>query len=299
MEKRGAILGRPIVPREHGAWAVLYGAFIAGVGVAGQVTLPVGLFFVAVTAAALGNGPLTILVRPAASPTWQADRGRALAWLAVYGAIFGLAVLPLFLAYRLTFLTAFGMGAACFLLMRAYLLRGRDDRSLAGELLGAAGLSMVGPTAHAVATRAVAPVGALLWLLLFLFFASGVFYVRMRIRGMLARRPGATPAHQTAGMECGGAAAALRTTAAQRTAYRSCLAYHLVLLVALPLLAVLHLVPWAILLAFAPALWRAAAGLRRQEGQLDLKRLGWSEVAQTLVFLLLLVAALRLPAALG
>ncbi len=279
MENRGAILGRPIVPREHGAWAVLYGAFIAGVGVAGQVTLPVGLFFVAVTAAALGNGPLTILVRPAASPTWQADRGRALAWLAVYGAIFGLAVLPLFLAYRLTFLTAFGMGAACFLLVRAYLLRGRDDRSLTGELLGAAGLSMVGPAAHAVATRAVEPVGALLWLLLFLFFASGVFYVRMRIRGMLARRPGATPAHQTA--------------------FWSCLAYHLVLLVALPLLAVLHLVPWAILLAFAPALWRAAAGLRRQEGQLDLKRLGWSEVAQTLVFLLLLVAALRLPDPLG
>ncbi len=293
----GTILGRPIIPREHGAWAVLYGAFLAGVGVAGQVTLPVALFFAAVTAAALGNGPLTILVRTATHPAWQAERGRARAWLAVYGAVFTLAILPLFLVYRLTFLAAFGMGATCFLLVRAYLLRGRDDRSLVGELLGVAGLSMVGPAAHAVATRAVEPIGALLWLLLFLFFASGVFHVRMRIRGILARRM--PPAHPTVGTECGDAAAALRTTAAQRTAYRSCLAYHLVLLIGLPLLAILHLVPWAILLAFAPALWRAAVGLRRQEGQLDLKRLGWSEVAQTLVFLVLLVATLRLPDPLG
>lgn len=279
MEKGRSTLGRPIVPKEHGAWAVLYGAFVAGVGVAGQVTFSVGLFFVAVTAAALANGPLTILVRPATSLAWQADQGRALAWLAAYGAVFVLAVLPLFLVYRLTFLTVFGMGAACFLLFRAYLLRGRDDRSLEGELLGTAGLSMVGLAAHAVAARAVEPTGALLWLLLFLFFASGVFYVRMRIRGMLARRQGTAPG--------------------QQTAFWSCLAYHLVLLVALPLLAALHVVPWATLLAFAPALWRAAAGLRRQQAHLDLKRLGWSEVAQTLVFLLLLVATLRLPAPLG
>ena len=58
---------------------------------------------------------------------------------------------------------------------------------------------------------------ALLWLLLLLFFASGVFYVRMRIRGMLARRQGISPGW--------------------RTAFWSCLAYHLVLLVGLPVLA--------------------------------------------------------------
>ena len=275
----GTILGRPIIPREHGAWGMLYGAFVGGIGVAGQVALPVGLLFVAVTATALGTGPLTLLVRRGVSPAWRVDRHRALAWLAVYGIIFALAVLPLFLVYRLTFLTAFGLGAACFLLVRVYLLRGRDDRSLAGELFGAAGLSMVGPAAHAVAARAVEPIGALLWLLLFLFFASGVFYVRMRVRGILARRQGTAPV--------------------QQAAVRSCLAYHLVLLVGLPLLASLHLVPWALLLAFAPALWRAAAGLRELQAPLDLKRLGWSEVAQTLVFLALLVATLRFPDPLG
>jgi hypothetical protein len=273
------MLGRPIVPKEHGAWAVLYGAFIAGVGVAGQVTLPVGLLFMAVTAAALGNGPLTLLIRPAASPAWQADRSRALAWLGVYGAAFVLAVLPLFLIYRLWFLLVFGMGATCFLLIRAFLLRGREDRSLPGELIGTAGLAMVGPAAHAVAAQAVEPAGALLWLLLFLFFASGVFYVRMRIRGMLSRRQASAPEPQIA--------------------LWSCVAYHLILLAGLPLLAAWEIVPWAMLLAFAPALWRAAVGVRQRHAPLEIKRLGWSEVAQTAVFLLLLVAAFRLPPGLG
>jgi hypothetical protein len=35
---------------------------------------------------------------------------------------------------------------------------------------------------------------------------------------------------------------------------------------------------------------RAAIGLRRQEAQLDLRRLGWSEVGLTLLFVVVLVA---------
>jgi hypothetical protein len=110
-----------------------------------------------------------------------------------------------------------------------------------------------------------------LWLLLALFFASGVFYVRMRIRGTVARRRGAAdfgPARWW------------------------CLLYHIFLLVLVPVLAAMHLIPWAVLLAFAPALWRAAAGLRRRDATLNLKRLGWSEVGLTLAFVALLIVAL-------
>lgn len=60
------IMGRPVIPKEHGAWAVLYGAFLAGVGVAGRVTLPVTLLLGGVTLLALANGPLTDLARTTA-----------------------------------------------------------------------------------------------------------------------------------------------------------------------------------------------------------------------------------------
>jgi hypothetical protein len=266
-------IGRPIVPKEHGAWAVIYGAFLAGVGVAGQVTLPVILFLVGVTAAAFANGPFTMLVRATPGQAAAEQKRRALAWLLLYGAAAILAFGPLLIAYRMTFLLPFGMGAVIFLLLRAFLVRERGDRMLGGELVGTAGLSMVGPAAHAVAVGAVRPVGGVLWLLLFLFFASGVFYVRMRIRAMVAHRRGeSTPSNP---------------------AVWSCVGYHVALFVVIPSLVMLNVIPWPVLLAFAPALWRAAAGLRRDETRLDVRRLGWSEVAVATAFVFLLIAAFR------
>ncbi len=263
---------RPIVPREHGAWAVLYGAFLAGIGVAGRVTVPVILLLGAVTFLASANGPLVIMLRPAGGRTPSTERGSARFWFFAYATGAVLCVLPLLAFYHMTFLLSFAMAAACFLVLRAFLVRGGDDRSLPGELIGAAGLALVGPTAHAVAVNGAQPVGALLWLLLALFFASGVFYVRMRIRLMVAQRRGATTV--------------------SRTARWSCLAYHVLLLVLIPALAAGNVIPWSVLLAFAPALWRAAAGLPRQDALLNLRRLGWSEVGLTAAFVLILIVSL-------
>lgn len=133
---------------------------------------------------------------------------------------------------------------------------------------------MVGPAAHAVSLGEVQSISAILWLLLFLFFASGVFYVRMRIHGLIAHRKGASSGSNPARWPC--------------------VLYHAVLLAAIPALFLARLVPWPVLLAYAPALWRAAAGLHRSEGWLNLRRLGWSEVALATAFVLILIAAFRL-----
>lgn len=265
------IMGRPVIPKEHGAWAVLYGAFLAGVGVAGRVTLPVTLLLGGVTLLALANGPLTDLARTTAGQMPSATRRHAFGWLAVYGAGAFACLVPLLALYRMAFLLPFGMAGALFFVLRAFLVRGGDDRSLPGELIGTAGLTLVGPTAHAVAVGNAQPAGAVLWLLLFLFFASGVFYVRMRIRAVLAQRKG--------------------LAFVSNRARWWCLVYHALLLFLIPALAAGNLIPWAVLLAFAPTLWRAAAGLRRRYSTLNIRRLGWSEVGLTTAFVLLLIAA--------
>jgi len=265
-------IGRPIVPREHGAWAVLYGAFLAGLGVAGRVTLPVILLLGAVTCLALANGPMVLLLRSAGSRVPVKECGRAFFWFFAYAAGAVMCLAPLLALYHMTFLFPFAMVTACFLVLRAFFVRQGDDRSLPGELIGTAGLALVGPTAHAVAVNGAQPIGALLWLLLTLYFAGGVFYVRMRIRLMLAQRKGAP-------------------TVSKR-ARGSCLIYHVLLFVLIPALAAANVVPWAVLLAFAPALWRAAAGLRRQDATLNLRRLGWSEVGLTVAFVLILIVSL-------
>ncbi|MGE5850865.1 MAG: YwiC-like family protein [Candidatus Methylomirabilota bacterium] len=263
-------IGRPIVPKEHGAWAVIYGAFLVGVGVAGRVTLPVVLLLVGVTAAALANGPFTILVRATPGEAAAERKQRAFTWLLLYAGVAALAFGPLPIIFGMTFLLPFGMGAVFFLLLRAFLVREQDDRTLGAELAGMAGLTMVGPTAHAVAVGQVRPMGAVLWLLLFLFFASGVFYVRMRIHAMVAERRGKS----------------------SNPAVRSCVLYHVLLFVVISSLVMIQVIPWPVLLAFAPALWRAAAGLGRKATRLDVRRLGWSEVAVASAFVLLLIAAL-------
>jgi hypothetical protein len=262
-----------MVPKEHGAWAVLYGAFLAGAGVAGRAAPPVILLLVGVTAVALANGPLAVLVRSAPGQAQTERRPQALRWLALYGGVAGVAFALLLLAYGMTFLLPLGMGAAIILLLRVVLIRGRDDRTLPGELVGMAGLTLVGPAAHAVAVGEAQPVGAVLWLLLLLFFASAVFYVRMRIHAMIARRKG--------------------SASPSLPALWSCLLYHGLLLIVLPMLVILQVIPWPVLLGFAPALWRAGVGLRRDEVRLDLRRLGWSEVAVATAFVLLLIAAFR------
>jgi hypothetical protein len=272
-------IGRPIVPKEHGAWAVLYGSFLVGAGVAGRVTLPVALFLAGITAATLANGSLASLARPNAGEGHEERLRHARVWFVLYGALTLAALLPLVVAFRMAFLLPFGMGAAFFLLLRAFLVRERDDRTLTGELVGVAGLTMVGAVAHAVGAGEVHAIGAVLWLLLFLFFASGIFYVRMWVHGMVAQRKG--------------------VTAAPNPARWPCVLYHTLLIVIVPTLFLTHLIPWPVLLAFAPAVWRAAAALHRDDARLNLRRLGWSEVAVATTFVLLLIAAFRLGSLAG
>lgn len=262
------------MPKEHGVWAVLYGSFLVGVGVAGRVTLPVGLFLLGITAAVFAIGSLPILARVNAGAVYPERRRHALIWFLLYGVMAVTTLAPLLVVFRMAILLPFGMGASFFLLLRAFLIRERGDRTLIGELVGAAGLTMVGPIAHAVSVGEVRPLSAILWLLLFLFFASGVFYVRMRVRGLIAQRKGAASESNPGRWPC--------------------LLYHAALIVVIPALFLARLVPWPVVLAYAPALWRAAAGLSQEETRLDLRRLGWSEVAVTTTFALILIAAFRL-----
>ena len=60
--------------------------FLAGVGVAGRLTVPGMLLLGAVTLLAVANGPLALLLRPAAGPFPSTERRRALVWIAIYAA---------------------------------------------------------------------------------------------------------------------------------------------------------------------------------------------------------------------
>jgi len=70
-----------------------------------------------------------------------------------------------------------------------------------------------------------------------------------------------------------------------------CLMCHALLLIVAPALALAWIIPWAVLVAFAPAWRRAAAGLAREEGRLDIRRLDWSEAVFSAACVLIWMAA--------
>jgi hypothetical protein len=225
---------RPPVPREHGAWGILLIPFATAVGVAGVWNLPVALLLVSV---------LCFFV---ARTSWLKRNYR---WTAILLAGSLAAAVPLVAVWKLWWLPAFGAVAA--------VLAAQPTRQgLAPQVLEVGGLTLTAPAAWYAATGTL---DYRLWVLNALYFAGGVFYVRMHLASAVARRP------------------------VQRV---PTLIYHGALAVVAAL--------WPpVGLAFLPAIARALVGVIRLSPTLRIKRLGWTEVAYSLVFAALVILALQ------
>jgi hypothetical protein len=223
----------PPMPREHGAWGILLIPFATAVGAAGTWNLPVTLLLA---------GILCFYV--ARTSFLKQNYRWTLALLAGSAAC----TLPLLIVWKLWWLAAFGAAAAPLAFRKT-------ERSVAMQLLAVAGLTLTAPAAWYAAT------GKLeyrLWLLNALYFAGGIFYVRMHLATAIARKP-----------------AGRLPVAIYYGALAGILAW------------------WPVGLAFVPAVVRAFVGIARVSPLLRIKRLGWTEVAYSLVFGALLIVTLR------
>lgn len=157
-----ARVGRPPLPREHGAWGILLIPFATAVGVSGVWNAKLALL--------LGSVVCFYLARA----SWRKqDRRWLVIWLA--GSVLGAAVLMA--VWRLWWLALVGAAAAPLAFRRT-------ERSLAGQLTAVAGLTMTAPAAWYVATGQWE---YRLWALNALYFAGGVLYVKMHIATAIAR----------------------------------------------------------------------------------------------------------------
>ena len=142
---------------------------------------------------------------------------------------------------------------------------GRSTR-MAAQIVGAIGLTVTAPAAYCVATGRLDKLALGLWLATFLFSANQIYFVQVRIHGSkLATFQ--ERVRQSAGFLV---AEALVIAA-------------LVLAVGSGFVAALSCV------AFAPALLRGTAWFLRKPQPLNVSKLGWSEMRQSLAFGALLV----------
>lgn len=256
------------LPREHGAWAMLYVPFVLGAlaGARAAALVPLALLCVAATALFVAREEMLAL--------WRARRHgagpisvRVLA-LEIAAALVSAIVLIHF--YRTLALLPLAVLGLLFFVVHFLQTTQRAGRTISGELLAIIGLTMTAPAAWFVAIGAseLVPrgdtlgVALWLWFLCALYFASSIFHVKLRVLDLQPRKARARDAMR-----------------------RWSAGYHIALAALLiGCVATRQLHAWT-LVAFAAIIVRASWSILRPTRRLDLRRAGLQEVAYSLLFL--------------
>lgn len=256
------------VPKEHGAWAMLYVPFVLGVLVAGRVTLATLWTLLAMTALFFARETLWRLRRARAKQRPAAALGPA---LGVEAAVVVSCGSLLVFSHALLWFVPLGVAALLVLVFNLERTEQREERSIASQLVAIAGFAMAAPAAYYASRAAWQTTAIWLWGLSWAYFASSVFHVKSVVLGVQPQRRAAF--------------ARMRAIAA---------AYHAVVAVTLGLLVARATLPPLVLVAFVPILGRAVWSMLRRPVRLNLRRIGILEIFYSLNFLLFVTLAFRL-----
>lgn len=170
------ITSRPILPNEHGAWAILLVPLLVGAQVGGGFGW-LGLFFtISSLAVFLSYIPARTLLRHLLGHAASADKVKAARrWLGIYlfvAAAFGL---PLLLSAGRWLLLPIGvLGLCCFLL--SFVVSQNRQKTIGSDLVAVVGLTLTAAGAYYVTSGNFDGTALVLWLLNSLFFGSSAFF---------------------------------------------------------------------------------------------------------------------------
>lgn len=264
---RKSLARRYELPREHGAWGMLGVSFFAGVLIAGRPGWPtLGLAFAAFLAFSSRESLLQSFRLRARGRSTGASGRLALAKLS----LMAVAGLLLFVVGHLWGLLAPALLAGLLGVVHLRQALAGQERTLSGQLVAIAAISLAAPSAHYVARGTWELQAVAIWLLCCIYFASSVFYLKVRVGSVSAKRQQALPRVR-----------------------RHCAAYHFFLGLLVLTLAVRTPLGPPLALAYVAVLARATWYLLRPGKTLNLKQIGYLEVAYSMVFLAFLVVAMR------
>ena len=173
----------PPVPREHGAWVMLYAPALVPLLGFQAASLPSLLLLLCITSVFFTQNALGLLLR-------GRREAATTAWCTVYGVV-GLAAGGTLLVgyghWDLVWVGLPGALTAARQLSVGMSARKRVDRSVVGEVLGVGGLALTALAAYVVGAGGLDVVAVGLWLAFWSKFVSGVFHVKMLVGAMKAR----------------------------------------------------------------------------------------------------------------
>jgi hypothetical protein len=258
------------LPKEHGAWAMFYVPFGLGCLAAGTAPPPVWLLLLSTSALFISRESLLTWWRARKRGRQTPGATQAGRLLIAYLSIAVASGAPLILVYRFYWLLPLALAGGLLLTINGKQATEFEDRSVRGEIVAITGLTMMAPAAYYVAHGAWDRTALWLWALSAAYFASSVFYVKLRVTGAHAKRQND-----------------------KRRARWQCVAYHSLLLVLLTVLTLNRSLPLFALIAFAPVLARTCWSLLKPAESLNLKRIGMTEILYSLIFLTLMALTFR------
>jgi hypothetical protein len=287
-ERRRAL----VLPREHGAWGLLLVPMVTGAGIAFRETFHVVPFLLLLTSAVALfwlRTPLESLIGTSAMRA-QTKEERSLV-MSVIAALGGLAVLTLSTLLwegQNPFLWVIGAVAGLAFVAQSILkdaskhpgtLWRRQPRSkqsaqtlrMISEIVGTIGLTSAAPAAYYVITGKFDAIAVILWIANLMFAGNQIHYVQLRIHS--ARIEGLR-----AKFHKGWAFAAGQTA----------------MTLALTFACVTGLLPRFTSVAFAPLLFRGWFYFIQKPAPLAVRRLGWNELTQAIVFSALFIATFNI-----
>lgn len=257
-----------ILPKEHGAWAVLLVPMIVGATIADRFSANLILVFFSSLGFFLAYHPVQIFLKNLRK---QAASDEKLCAAKAWGPAFlAWGVIPsVFLVLQgFWLLIPIGILAFAVFFLNFALTRDRP-KSIGSDFVAVVGLTMTGPAASYVMVGNLEIEALLVWLLTMLFFGSSVFYVHMKIRASSLKKEAMT------GRE--------KVVLGQYN-----ILYHVALLAVVAAFTSLSETPPLAIAAFVPVSLHAFVGTIRLSPRVQFKKLGFLLLGQSVLFAVLL-----------
>lgn len=236
-----------------------------GAGVAGSFHLP--FVFLSLSAIALFSSLYSLGEGTKRVSTGRDMRREALSSF-IYLLLSILFVAPLFLVYHIWSLLALSLLVAPFFFIYLYLIFRRKHRTPWAEMVNITGISFPAAASYFISAGAWSNTALLLWLLTFLYSASSVFYVRLKVRQKAPYRAGFNQ---------------------RLSSGKGLLVYLAAMFVALIILAIAGAIQFLLFAAYLPLALKALFAIFYSRGVTSIKIVGFTEVGYTLLFGILFI----------
>lgn len=255
---------KPIIPKEHGAWAVLFVPMALGIIVGGRFSFEALCLTVSALGVFMSYVPIhTILKEWVGIPQGDEKVRSSKLWGAVYLGLGVLFIAPLLYSGYWLLLPIGVIGGLSY--VANFFLTRYIAKSILSDLMAVLGLTLSAPSAYYVTTALIDRTAITLWLFNFLFFGCSVFYVHMKIRAISMKKPELSFVEK---LSLG----------------KLNLIYHVVVLLIVSVLVFWHYSPQLVVIAFLPMVIHGIYGTLKLTGHVRFKNLGFILLGQSVLF---------------